>query len=149
MVPHLAIYTIEAKPKRPFWAHNRDSARWARRFDFLTTQTIRRVILRKWGLVLHINNGKPTDVTGRRERRVTTLGRGQGLFSIGEAAPMGHQHGSTLYRGHKSDKKFQSSAFLFSLRIPLSFLRVCVVAKSSMIQTCKPGYIAALEGYLD
>jgi hypothetical protein len=62
---------------------------------------------------------------------------------------MSHQRGVTVYGGRKSDKKLQFSAFLFSLRIPLSFFRVCAVAKSSTIQTGKPGYIAALGGYPD
>jgi hypothetical protein len=40
MVPHLAIYTVEAKPKRSFRTHDRDNARWARRFDFLATRAV-------------------------------------------------------------------------------------------------------------
>jgi hypothetical protein len=37
----------------------------------------------------------------------------------------------------------------FCQSIPLSFLRVCIMAKSAMIQTSKHGYITALRGYPD
>jgi hypothetical protein len=149
MVQHLTVYTTKAKPKWLFGAHDRDSARRARCFDFLANRALRRLIHCKWGSVPHNNNGKPTGVTGWRERQATTPRRGRVFFSIGETTPMSHHHGMILYGGCKSDKKFQSSVFLFSLRIRLSFLRVCTVAKSPMRQTGKPGCITALRGYPD
>jgi hypothetical protein len=45
--------------------------------------------------------------------------------------------------GHKSNKKFQSSAF------PLTFLKVCAMAKSAKIQTGTPGCVITLGGYPD
>jgi hypothetical protein len=67
MVQHLIVYTTKAKPKRPFEAHDRNSVRRAWRFDFHTTQAVRCLIHHKWRPAPHINNGKPTGVTGRRE----------------------------------------------------------------------------------
>jgi hypothetical protein len=129
-VPHLAVYTTKAKPKRSFRADEWVSARQARCFSFLNTRVMWRLVHHKWGPVPHINNGKPTSATGWRERWAATPRNGWGLSSIGEAAQL-HTGDANQIRNSNPQLLF------FPYTFPLYFLRVCIVAKRSTIQTGK------------
>jgi hypothetical protein len=144
MVQHLAIYATEAEQKQPFGAHDRDSAWQGRCFD-------PRAIVTPHSPQVGTNPTHQLWQTNRYDRMARKVSdyskkRIRPLFhwQIGPKEPSARRDS---LRGTKLDKKFQSLAFPFSLRIALSFLRVCTMAKSSTIQTGKPGYIAAQRGY--
>jgi hypothetical protein len=118
---------------------------WARRFHFFTI-TMRHPVYREWRPAPHINNINPTDTARRPGRRATTLRRVRDISSIDEVTQQTINTAQLYMRDANQIRNSNPQHFFLLLRIPLSFLRVCTLARSTTMQTGKLGCIAALEG---
>jgi hypothetical protein len=96
----------------------------------------------------HVINANPTDAAGWQGRWATTLRRVCGLYFINDATPTYRQHGTTLHWDANQIRNPNPQHFFLLLCIPLSLLRVCMLAKSTTMERGKPGCITTLGGYL-